>query len=186
MHRVDTATSVPALPAQDAAVVAGYFTKGNPATGVPATVPGADWFNAVQEELVSIIAAAGVALDRTAHNQVLTAINTIITAALTAQWSTLGASHTANGVQPLPGGLILQWGSMTASASNQSAHTFTYPTTFPTAVLNAFMSSTSGFTTTSGEDGTHITSISVGSLAWTHSWNSEVTPQVFRFFIIGK
>jgi hypothetical protein len=116
MHRVDTATAVAAPPALDAAVSPGYFSKGNPATGVPATIPGQDWFNSVQEELVSIIAAAGITLDRTANNQVLAALQSMFAG---------GDTH-----QKILGGLIFQWGTYTATAA--TVHTITLPIAFPT------------------------------------------------------
>lgn len=65
MHRVDTSTAVAGLPAPDAAGAPGFFTKGNPAADppVPATVPGQDWFNMVQEELAAVVEDAGLVLD---------------------------------------------------------------------------------------------------------------------------
>jgi hypothetical protein len=49
---------MPAAPASPAAP--GFFTGGNPALGQQATVPGYEWFNGVQEELVGLLARAGV------------------------------------------------------------------------------------------------------------------------------
>lgn len=63
MHRVDTSTAAPALPGADAAGTPGYFTKGDTGIPTPATVPGQDWFNAVQEELVALIEAGGLSPD---------------------------------------------------------------------------------------------------------------------------
>ncbi len=74
MNRVDTSTAVLSLPAQEEQGDPGYFTKGNPGTGLAATVPGQDWFNAVQEELMAIIEAAGLTPDKTDTTQVLQAI----------------------------------------------------------------------------------------------------------------
>jgi hypothetical protein len=95
MNRVDTATAVGSLPAQDAAVTPGYFSKGNPATSTPATIPGADWFNAIQEELVGIVEAAGITLDRTKHNQVISAIQRY------GYWADTGAVN-AYAITPVP------------------------------------------------------------------------------------
>jgi hypothetical protein len=81
MNRVDTSTAVLSLPAQETPGNPGYFTKGNPGTGLPATVPGQDWFNAVQEELMAIIEAAGLTPDKANLNQVLEAINILSQAA---------------------------------------------------------------------------------------------------------
>lgn len=57
---------------------ANLFTDGNPGTGVPATVVDSSWLNNVQEELVSILTAAGVALDGGVYDQVLTSIKKLV------------------------------------------------------------------------------------------------------------
>lgn len=75
MHRIDDPTAAPALPTPAAAGTAGFFTKGNPGTGTPATIVTDDWANAVQEEMAAVIEAAGIALSKTAHTQLLTALN---------------------------------------------------------------------------------------------------------------
>lgn len=74
MFRVDTPTAVANLPAQNEEGDPGYFTKGNPSSGLAATVPGQDWFNIVQEELIAIILAAGLTPAKATTNQVLEAI----------------------------------------------------------------------------------------------------------------
>lgn len=64
MQRVTRPSAVAAPPAPPASPGdPGYFTGGNPATGTPATVPGYEWFNAVQEELVALVLRSGLALD---------------------------------------------------------------------------------------------------------------------------
>ena len=47
------------------------FTEGNPGTGTPATVVGADWLNDVQEELCDLIEAAGITLVKGDTTQLL-------------------------------------------------------------------------------------------------------------------
>lgn len=74
MQRVDTSTAAPTLPAQGAPGTPGYFTQGDPAAPVPATVPGQDWFNAVQEELIALILAAGLTPDKPTLTQVRDAV----------------------------------------------------------------------------------------------------------------
>ncbi|HXG27831.1 MAG TPA: hypothetical protein VNJ47_03165 [Nevskiales bacterium] len=74
MHRVDTSTAIPALPANEPAGAPGYFSKGDPGLGQSATVPGKDWFNAVQEEIVHVILQAGLVLDKALHTQLFSAI----------------------------------------------------------------------------------------------------------------
>lgn len=75
MYRIDTAGNVPALPVPAALGAPGYF---NPVPGGGAgTVVSADWLNAVQEELANIVAAGGLALDKTNAHQVLAALQVI-------------------------------------------------------------------------------------------------------------
>jgi hypothetical protein len=61
MQRVTRSTAAGVLPAIPASPGSpGYFTGGDPIAGVPATVPGYEWFNGVQEELIAAIVGAGV------------------------------------------------------------------------------------------------------------------------------
>lgn len=59
------------------ATVDNRFTEGNPTAGTPATVVTADWLNGIQEELVSVIAAAGIALNAGSSVQLLAAIRAL-------------------------------------------------------------------------------------------------------------
>ena len=68
MHRIDSSTATPD----------GRFTEGNPTIPVPATTVTADWLNGVQEELVAILAAAGIAPNKASNVQVLSAILDLI------------------------------------------------------------------------------------------------------------
>ncbi|AOJ86140.1 hypothetical protein WS87_12695 [Burkholderia sp. MSMB0856] len=74
MYRIDDATAATSLPAPEAASTEGYFTEGNPATGTPATKVRGSWMNMIQEELCSILAAAGIARSKTTYNQVNSAL----------------------------------------------------------------------------------------------------------------
>ncbi len=78
MHRVDTLTAAEALPASNPAGTPGYFTQGDLLNGIPATVPGQDWFNAVQEELVNIVEEAEIVPDKGDNTQILQALNALI------------------------------------------------------------------------------------------------------------
>lgn len=84
MHRVDTATAVASLPSPQSAGTPGFFTKGDPSTPTPATVPGPDWFNMIQEELYYLVSTAGVTPDATKADftQVHEAIAAMIAAAI--------------------------------------------------------------------------------------------------------
>lgn len=72
MHRIDSA----------GATVGGLFTEGNPSTGTPATVVSADWANAVQEEIIAVLTAAGIAPVKAVNTQLTQAINALIAAAI--------------------------------------------------------------------------------------------------------
>ena len=68
MHRIDSSTATPD----------GRFTEGNPTIPVPATTVTADWLNAMQEEAIAVLAAAGIAPDKANNAQMLAAILKLI------------------------------------------------------------------------------------------------------------
>lgn len=74
MHRIDTPT------AQKDKFGAGKngFTRGNPQTGTPATDLDDDYFDMLQEELAGVVEATGVNLDKSKHNQLLTAMKALL------------------------------------------------------------------------------------------------------------
>ncbi|KVM66027.1 hypothetical protein WJ61_30645 [Burkholderia ubonensis] len=74
MYRIDDATAATSLPAPEVAGSEGYYTEGNPVAGMPATNVRASWLNMIQEELCSILAAAGIARSKTSYNQVNAAL----------------------------------------------------------------------------------------------------------------
>ncbi len=78
MFRVDTSTAVTSQPTPGPAGTQGYFQSGNPQTGTPATIPGADWFNIVQEELANLVEYYGLTLDKTDQTQLRQAIRAAI------------------------------------------------------------------------------------------------------------
>jgi len=72
MHRIDGPTAAPSLPTPNPlSGTPGFFRHGS---GANYTVVSSDWCNAVQEELMSVIAAAGLSPDKTAQNQLLLAM----------------------------------------------------------------------------------------------------------------
>ncbi|EEF26835.1 conserved hypothetical protein [Ricinus communis] len=77
MFQVDQPTAAASLPAPAAAGTQGYFTNGNPATGVAATILDADFMNMVMLELSNVVTGAGLTLSKTTYNQVLSAIKRI-------------------------------------------------------------------------------------------------------------
>jgi hypothetical protein len=78
MYRIDDVTAASSLPTPETAGAEGYFTEGNPATGTPATLERASWFNMIQEELRAIVVAAGLTPSKTTYTQVRDAILQLI------------------------------------------------------------------------------------------------------------
>lgn len=74
MFAIDDATAVAAMPTPEAAGTPGFFTEGNPGLGQAATYVRASWLNALQQELLFILTAAGITPSKTAYNQILTAM----------------------------------------------------------------------------------------------------------------
>ncbi|WP_342705132.1 hypothetical protein OHZ10_29130 [Burkholderia arboris] len=70
MYRIDDATAASSLPTPETAGAEGYFTEGDPVAGLPATNVRGSWLNMIQEELCSILAAAGIARSKTSYSQV--------------------------------------------------------------------------------------------------------------------
>ena len=84
MHRIDSSGTLASLPAPASpGATAGYFTGGNPGLGQAATIVSADWLNAVQEELLAVMTAAGVAPSKTTRNQLLTSLEKLFRQKLT-------------------------------------------------------------------------------------------------------
>lgn len=67
MHRIDTSGNVD-----------NRFHPGNPATGQQATLVDQDWLNAVQEEIVNVILAANIDLEKGTNDQLADAIVALI------------------------------------------------------------------------------------------------------------
>lgn len=77
-HRIDTGTAVAVLPATGAPGAAGFWIDGNALLGTPATNGNQDWFNMMQEELLAVLAAAGIAPVKGTYNQLLASIIALI------------------------------------------------------------------------------------------------------------
>lgn len=73
----DTQTGVDVEPARKpvASAVRKFFTEGG--VGQPPTVPGGDWFNQITNELLNVLAAAGIDPSKVDDNQILQAIQSI-------------------------------------------------------------------------------------------------------------
>ena len=78
MHRTDGVGTRNTLPTANAAgATVGYFENATPGPGVNPTYFDPDWANAVQEEIVNVILAAGLTLTKGTYTQLLTALRTL-------------------------------------------------------------------------------------------------------------
>lgn len=87
-------------------------------------------------------------------------------------------SKTADGYQKLPGGLIIQWGSVSGNGSKS----VTYPVAFPAAVLNICA------TIYNGGNEAGVTYVSVTGRSTTGCSffiDADVTPQGINWIAIG-
>lgn len=77
MYWPDRGSGVPVEPARRpvASAVRQYFTEGG--AGQAPTVPGGDWFNQITNELLNVLAAAGISPSKTDDDQLLRAIHTV-------------------------------------------------------------------------------------------------------------
>lgn len=74
MYFVDNGSAVPVMPQVKpvSSITPQFFTEGG--NGVPPTWPGPDWFNIFQNELLNVLAAAGINPDKTDHAQLVAAM----------------------------------------------------------------------------------------------------------------
>lgn len=126
MRRIDTATKAVDL------FGAGKhgFKDGDPALAILATKLNAGFFNSIQEELSGAIEGAGLTLSPADNTQLLAAITALARGVLPKR------SFAANDyirIPDVPGGLIIQFGTVAATAN--STTTVTLPVTFPGGCL---------------------------------------------------
>jgi hypothetical protein len=96
MFQIDDSTAVAVEPTPAAPGTPGYFTDGNPSLGIPATIVTADWFNQVTDELLNVLAAAGISPVKATHNQVVSAINFLITSKIGSAFATAFQAYAGN------------------------------------------------------------------------------------------
>lgn len=80
MFQIDDPSAASVQPTAEAAGTPGWFTEGNPGSGIPATLVRGSWLNNIQAELMSILSAVGIAGSKGAQNQVLSAIKALMQA----------------------------------------------------------------------------------------------------------
>lgn len=98
MHRIDTSGNVD-----------NRFHPGNPATGQQATLIDQDWLNAVQEEIVNVILAANLDLEKGTNDQLADAIVALIAGVVGD-----GSGAVATTRQVLAAGLVTGGGNLAA------------------------------------------------------------------------
>ncbi|WP_260927337.1 hypothetical protein [Novosphingobium sp. 9] len=133
MFRIDHASAVAALPAPQAAGTPGYFTRGNVATGVAPTIFTADFANIIQEELMAIVTAGGIAPAKSDNGQVLEALR-----ALFAPINSVGLSFDTSGnwQRTNSDGYLEMGGILASIPSSEGTFTLNFPFEgFPTACL---------------------------------------------------
>lgn len=79
-YRIDNSTAATLLPTPGAVGPNpnGYFTVGDPASGIPATIVDGDWANMLQEEVVGAVVASGQTPSKTNRAQLTAAIPKLI------------------------------------------------------------------------------------------------------------
>jgi len=83
MFKIDNGTATGTLPAPTAAGPNpnGFFTDGDAANAIPATVVNAEWLNMIQEEISGTITSSGLTLDKSDRTQLRQAITAMISGA---------------------------------------------------------------------------------------------------------
>jgi hypothetical protein len=179
----------------------GYPTDGDPLSSVQPTYPGAYWFHQVTMEILNAITAAGLTPDQTTLTQLASAIALLgpvqsvngRTGAVsgvvdTSSFTGANQSMAANGYQKLPGGLILQW--MTVSvgdvASGGTSGTATLPISFPN---NNFFSSCSPLDGVGGSGSISAMTISktTSQVVWKlNEWTAGTQSASVLIFALGN
>lgn len=78
MFPIDNSTAIAVRPATPAAGTPGWFTNGNPASGVPGTVIDADFWNMLIQELKNVLLAASITPAKGTENQLLQSLQVLI------------------------------------------------------------------------------------------------------------
>lgn len=183
MYQIDSSGSVATQPAPAAAGTPGWFTDGNPATATPATILDGDWFNAIQAELINVLAAAGITPTKGTNNQLLSAVNALFAASIT-------TGSNANGWwRKLPNGSIEQWGAGTTT-SGSSAITFPIPFPVECDGVTPSESNASSWTasnlTVYGVASKSLTGAVINSLTWNGSAFLTASGGSFFWRAVGR
>jgi hypothetical protein len=85
----------------------------------------------------------------TAGNGGVTSVDSATAAVTLSSLAAFGRSLSANGYQKLPGGLFLQWGTLSGTGTHGSTYSITFPITFPSQCFAVGATIQQGVTTTS-------------------------------------
>jgi hypothetical protein len=80
MYQIDNSSAATTQPASTPPGTPGFFTDGSVTGGIPATIVPAEWFNAVQQELINVLVAAGITPVKSTFTQLASAIKAIASA----------------------------------------------------------------------------------------------------------
>jgi hypothetical protein len=160
------------------------FRDRNLLAGLSGTQVTAAFLNGLQEEVLAVIEGAGLTPAAGNWAQLLTAIQALIAsgaASAVANALNTPQSLTAAGYKVFPGGLILQWASAAvpdfgAGGTGETSGTLTWPITFPSACLAAFVSLQDA-ATSQGRSVARVTSWSASGIVWRlQEWADSINP----------
>ena len=92
MYQIDNLTAVAAIPPPSPVGTVGYFTDGNPATGMAATILPAEFMNMLMMENLNVLSAADITPVKGQYNQLALAIAKICGSSQT--WANIGNTPT--------------------------------------------------------------------------------------------
>jgi len=149
---------------------------GNGGVGDPPTTPGDWWYHQIGEELRSVIVAATLTPTHSTVNQLL--------AALTAGWG-MAKSLAVPGYITLPGGLIIQWFSITSLAANGGSAGFTLPIAFPNASFSLHVNLVAGARVNTTVGG-FLSSLSAGAVYSSTGATGAAVDALCNVLVIGR
>lgn len=174
MYWPDTKTGVDVEPARKpvASALRKYFTEGG--VGQAPTVPGGDWFNQITNELLNVLAAAGIDPSKVDDNQLLQAIQTVANAE--GSYEALRRSYAEAGyaLRPKPesfgnGGTLTGPTDVLLDESSGKAYSHSGP--YPHTVEKDTSSTGPGFTDRSGVLLRNIITAMAGVLTPAPAWS---------------
>lgn len=126
MYQIDVSSAAATQPASTSPGTAGFFTDGNPVTGVAATIVPAEFLNSVMMEMLGVLTAANITPDKTKFSQLSTAIKALIQSGAAGYVVDTGAANAyaaayTPAITALSDGMVLRF---KAANANTGASTF--------------------------------------------------------------